>query len=164
MSDEPDADQQGLERFGVDPDPAPHFERKTIIDPPGNQTGIAGFVCHEKERDIVAYTTRRSDYHYYQKGDGYAISRSILVKLKATGANRIYVHEKEPPKDVHEFTLRQYLNGDDVPEEDLDTDEDPQRFVPLDDAKSTWEGHGEHMFTRPFESAIEYVKTRRRGW
>lgn len=138
----------------------PFCERKVIRQSP--HTGkIAGFVCHDISRGLCVYTTLRGRRHLYEKGEGYAVSDSILANLPGS-CSRILIHDgKDPePFGVWEFTVRQYEDGPSVPEGDLDDPADTQRYVPLDDHIDQWEFERERrLFRHPFHEAVDRI-----GW
>lgn len=158
-----------LSDFGVDADvPEPLLERKAAKYIKTDQKRLVGFMCYEHNRGMRAYTTRRSRFHYYRNGEGYAISDDILDYLAQLDVDHIFIHEKprddpdfEP--DAYEFRTDQYRFGETVPESELYDDQDTQRYVPVDDAIRKWDGIGESMFKREFEDAMAYLNSHRSG-
>lgn len=139
----------------------PLVERKYIEQSP--HTGkIAGFLGHEKHRNVRCYTTLRYGGHYYQKGGGWAISDSILGHIEQTAATLIFVHTGTDEDDpVYEFKASEYtMRGEAVPEEDLDDPDDPQTFVPEDAAQEVWENHAADLFVREFRDACDHIDWR----
>jgi len=139
----------------------PLVERKYIEQSP--HTGkIAGFLGHEKHRDLQCYTTLRHWGHYYRNGDGWAISDSILGTIDDIGATLIFIHDgTEADDDVYEFRAADYLDrGDSVPEEDLNDPDDPQTVVPEDMAQMVWENHADDLFLQEFRDACERIDWR----
>lgn len=142
------------------PDPAPFIERKRVVPAPTAPDKPAGFVGRarnrstENGRGAVCYSTRRKGYHFYREGEGYAISDSILARLDRIDASLIFAHEADTG-DVYEFPLRTYLNGDPVPERQLLDENDPQTYVPIDEARYVWRDHHSKMFRRPFSEAVK---------
>lgn len=151
-----------LDNYGAgDTTSPPLVERKAVVNAPTSGK-IAGFVGRVKNnRGNVVYTTRRTGYHFYQKGGGYAISDSILKRLGNTGTSSVFVHEKGSG-DVYEFGLSQYGYGEPVPDGDLMDESDPQSYVPLDEATYVWENHADDLFVRSFEDALTYIDNRKR--
>jgi len=164
MSDD-DNKQNTLRRFGVETNEhkVPKVHREVIVWSPTDDSIPVGFVGRDRRRGVDVYTTRRKAYHYYRKGEGWAISNSILKRLERTGIGRILVHTAEEG-DVQEFLTRDYVDfGEPVPRDDLIDDDDPQRFVPDDEARNEWPGLGEEMFTSSFSRAMDRI-TSKRGW
>jgi hypothetical protein len=155
--------------FGVDADvPEPLLERKAPKYIETDERRLVGFMCYEHNRSMRAYTTRRSRFHYYRNGEGYAISEAIIDYLAQLDVDHIFIHEKprddpdfEP--DAFEFRTRQYRFGENVPESELYDDQDAQVYVPVADAIRTWPGVGETMFKREFGDAMDYLNSRSRG-
>lgn len=150
-----------LDDFGTDSTPLPpKCERKAIIQSPIHGK-IAGFVCKELNRPMKVYTTRRFGSHYYRNGDGYAISDSILRKLRRYDIPRVFVHDGHGERDhVWEFQTRQYIEeGKSVPSHELQDESDPQTYVPLDEYLYLWEGRADDLFRRTFSEAVERI-----GW
>jgi hypothetical protein len=137
----------------------PFVERKRIVWAPPEHTKPAGFLGRDKSRDVKTYTTRRTGYHFYYLGDGYAISDSIIRKLRELEIPYILIHEKGEG-DVYEFRLRQYENGEAVPERDLDDLEDPQTYVEIDEHIAKWPAYQRELFQRTFEDAYRRSVTR----
>jgi len=162
-------DQATFRQFGYDV-PPPRVRRKRIVTVHADKQRLVGFIGHETRRDMTVYTTRRSDFHYYYAGDGYAISESAIEECAEWGVSRILVHEKVPEwqrrqgeaPDVYEFRLRQYEHSDDyVAESDLMDDQDAQVYVPLEEAMYVWPDH-DVLFERSFDNAVEAIDWR--GW
>lgn len=149
-----------LDRFGAGGvTEAPLFKRKAVKQSP--HTGkIAGFVGKELNRDLLGYATRRRRSHYYQKGEGYAISDTILRAISNLGVTHVFVHGADANDDVLEFVTRQYTeDGQAVPTGDLEDEDDPQTYVPGDAAREVWPRHVGRLYYQPFEQAMERI-----GW
>lgn len=152
-----------LDSFGGPDMEWPLVERKTMVTLTydGDQR-LVGFVGHERHRDLKVYTTRRADHHYYQNGEGYAISNSALLDAKAIGCTQVLIHQQHTGH-VYEFALDQYLKfGKPVPEAFIEDDDDPQTYVPKDRHQFRYPEHADEMFVRPFEAAVEHIKRRKR--
>ena len=172
MSDtDTDAGEQAtFQQYGYDVAP-PRVSRKRIVTVQADKQRLAGFIGTEQRREMRVYTTRRSDFHYYYEGDGYAISESVLDECAEWDVARVLIHEKltefeqrqdDVQPDVFEFRLRQYTSSDNyIPEGDLLDEQDAQVYVPLDDAMYVWSDH-DVLFERSFESAVEAIDWR--GW
>lgn len=161
----PEAGEQGdLDQFGVNYDVPPlvHRKRTVTVDHDG-ETRLVGFVGRDRRRDCKVYTSRRSGYHYYQEGEGYAVSVSALETAEEVGVARVLIHEKDEPHTVYEFPLREYLDGAEVVQGYLADRDDPQRYVPAAACMNRWEEHGEEMFTQGFDAAMDRI-TSKRGW
>lgn len=142
-----------------DPDP-PYLEREFAVPVPASAPtdGTAGWVvAHNRGRDgsrglgYLAIRERGPDpstpqgaIHYHVKTGGYPISESILDDLD-DGVNldfhegnvnisKVFVAEADT-YDLHEFTLRQYLEGALVT-----WNGDRQLSAPVEEA-TTWDGH-----------------------
>lgn len=142
----------------VDPDvPEPYIKRRRVYWSPTKENKPCGFVGYERNRGLTCYVSRRLGSHFYYKGGGYAISNSILTKLKNTSVTHVYLWEPAEAKgNVHEFALKQFLEGgEQVPKSDLETPTDPQTYVPLDNRLRLWEGHADDLFVRTFEQAMD---------
>lgn len=157
-----------LTDFGfVDETPEPLVYRKAIVlSPPKTGNKIAGFIGHERRRDMVVYTTLRGKSHFYESGNGYAISDCILDLLDDHRIARIFIHETEADVrsgdqdeairhgDVLEFTLRDYqVDGEPVPEEYLSAEWDTQTWLDVDRARHVWPDLGTDLYRSPFERA-----------
>jgi hypothetical protein len=141
--------------------PPPKVSRGYIVQSP--HTGkIAGFVGRERRRGFMAYTALRRGTHFYYNAEGYAISDTILDILESKGVARIFIHEgtEEDDADVFEFKLRQYLDGDEVPDDDLHDEDDPQTYVELDETVNEWPEHSGELFTKPFRRACDAIDWR----
>lgn len=155
-----------LRDFGVVEDPPPpDCHRKAVVAAPTPDKHIAGFVARERAREMTVYTTLRGYSHYYRSGGGFAISESILDLLADHGVSRLYVLDTrgaDSPEtaDVLEFTLREYRDGEEVPEFDLQHPEDPQRYLPEDATRFRWEKLGTDMFASSFQHALDRINAR----
>jgi len=161
--------QATFQKFGYDVAP-PRVRRKRIVTVHADKQRLVGFIGHETRRGMTVYTTRRSDFHFYYEGDGYAISESVLDECAKWGVSRILIHEKLSPyqqrqgeaPDAYEFRLRQYADSDEsIPEADLLDDQDEQVYVPLEEAMYVWSDH-DALFERSFDTAVEAIDWR--GW
>lgn len=154
-----------LSNYGVDPEKEPRVYRKAWVKSP--TTGkIAGFTGVERRRgnNAMVYTTLRSDWHFYEKGGGYAISDSILSTLEGLGVSRVLVHEGTTPEDdVYEFRAQDYFTAESIPDGDLEDEGDPQSFVSLDEHLHHWPNYSAALFVESFEDACERIGTRRGG-
>lgn len=157
-----------LSDFGVDASvPKPNLERKAAKYIKTDQKRLVGFMCYDHARGMRAYTTRRSRFHFYRNGEGYAISERILDYLAQLDVEHIFIHEKprehdtDHSPDAFEFRTDQYRFGERVPESELQNEDDTQRYVPVDDAIRMWDGIGETMFKRSFEDAMDYINSHR---
>lgn len=123
---------------------------------------LVGFVGADHERDLRVYTSRRSQYHFYREGGGYAISLAALAKARQHDAKRILVHQRDRDRDVIEFSMRQYLDDrEHVHEADLDDRSDPQVYVDVDEAMNRYAGRAGGLFVYEFEDACERIWTKR---
>lgn len=132
-------DDTTLSEYGVESDEPipPLVHRKAVVWSPTKPDTPVGFLGLDRRRDYRVYTTRRKSYHYYQKGEGYAISDAILGKLEKAGASRILIWT--PDDNVYEFGTYQYrTEGEPVPEHDLLEESDPQTYVPVAEAINSW--------------------------
>lgn len=157
-------EQGDLDQFGVNYDVPPLVHRKrTVTVKHDGETRLVGFVGYDRRRDFRVYTSRRSDYHFYREGDGYAISQSAIEQAHSVDVSRVLVHEKNDPHAVYEFPLREYVMGSKVQHGHLQDGDDTQRYVPVETAMNEWDGHAEEMFVEPFEQAMDRI-TSKRGW
>lgn len=151
--------------------PPPLIERKATVTVQADKQRLVGFLGKDRRREVRVYTTRRSDFHFYYEGDGYAVSEGVIEQLEELDIPRIIIHEKlteydqrqgEAP-DVWEFKTRQYAERENyVHEDDLLDGQDQQVYVPLDDHFHHWPDH-DRLFVRSFEQAMDQI-VEKRGW
>lgn len=125
------------ERPGERPRPKVYLtSNATCIHAP--QGKVAGYVDRDKDRGHLAFVTRRhSEKHRFHKYDGYAISLRVLAAAQGHDAEYVYVwaHDIET---TYVFSLQQYLDGRDVPEE-YTPEDDPQKVIPDAAAQEVWD-------------------------
>lgn len=151
-----------LDSYGGPDFPWPRVERKGMVTVRyDGEDRLIGFVGDELERGLKVYTSRRNRHHYYNRGEGYAISDSALNHCKRLGVTHVLLHE-EYKKHVYEFALDQYLQfGHDVPDDFIEDDDDPQTYVKRSKHQFRYPDHADEMFVREFDAAIEFIKQRR---
>lgn len=153
------SNQDSLTGYGINTTETipPLCHRKNAIEAPTKEGTPAGFLCFDRRREYRVYTTRRKGYHYYEKGDGYAVSDKILETLIEVNMSRILFHTHEDG-DVYEFGVHQYeADGEPVPDHALLDPEDPQTYVPLEECYNAWEGHYPDMFIQSWEDAAPRI-------
>lgn len=156
-----------LSNFGVDTSPEPpKCHRKVVVRSP-TKDKLAGFICHERRRDMTVYTTVRGHGTYYRNGEGFAISESILDALAGRNVSRVFVHDARDggleDGNVYEFTLREYLYGEEggqVPEAHREVPEDHQRYYPVSEARFTWCELGNDLYVSSFSHACDRIGNR----
>jgi hypothetical protein len=148
---------------GVQPE-KPLVERRSVVWSPTSPDKPAGFVGRDRVNDRRVYTTRRTSYHYYEEGGGWAISESILSHIADVDVSHIYVHEKDSG-DVHVFLRRHYdARGERVPDGYLVDEDDPQVYIGDSNARESFSGYAERLFQRPFNDAMDYCLNKGRTW
>jgi hypothetical protein len=163
------SDQHDLTDYGIETteNKAPLVRRKVIVWSPTAEGKPAGFVGRDRARGYKIYTSRRKPYHFYRAGDGYALSDAIIRRLSRGDIERILFHtyddSSDTAGDVYEFTVRQFVDGESVPREDLLDQTDPQTYVPLPDARNAWEYLANDLFVQEFGEAMDRI-TEKRGW
>ncbi len=143
----------------------PLVYRRAVVWSPTAPSKPAGFVGKDRRRDYKVYTTRRKPYHFYREGNGYAVSNSILSTLAETGVSRIIFHTADG-EDVYEFATRQYVqDAEQVPEHELLDEDDPQAYVPVDEARNVWyrPDNPNDLFVESFEDAMDRLDNKT-GW
>lgn len=141
-------------------DAPPLVHRKGVVWSPTADSKPVGFAGYDRRREHRVYTTRRKSYHYYRKGEGYAISDRIIDMLARSPTARIVVWEASSG-DAYEFKTRQYADGgSEVPERELLDDDDPQTYVPTSEAMHTWAGLGEDLHVEDFDTAMARLSGR----
>lgn len=167
MSD--DQGQADLSAVGVEtPEPLLKREWPIVIeyepDDGEKDTRLAGFICWMRHRRMRCYSSWRRAFHYYREGEGYAISAEVLARARQHDASRVVIHEAEDHgDDAFEYGMDQWLNADFVEEGHLADSDDPQRYLPEDEAMHTWPGHAPELFVREFEDACSRIR-QQRGW
>lgn len=149
-----------LSDFGVESNEhiPPLVHRKNAVESPVSKGTPIGFVGRDRRRDLRVYTTRRKEYHYYKSGMGYAISDAVISRVQDTTMSRIIIHV--PGKDVYEFGVHQYANGNSVPSGQMLDGSGPKSYVPLGECLNSWPGHASSLFVDSFETAMERVYER----
>lgn len=106
---------------------------------PSDGASIAGHVADGRYRGRVYVSKRRRDTHFYFKGNGYAVSTSVLQDIEDAGADRLLFYEHET-MNVYEFELSQYTRGATV---EAAPDWDPQKVTDIENAVQVWEDVGD---------------------
>lgn len=164
-------EQADLSAVGVEV-PEPLLERKWPLylrfepDDPREETEtrLAGFICWMHHRRMHCYSSWRTSYHYYREGEGYAVSAELLARARGHDAKRVVIHEAENHgDDVWEYGMDQWFDADFIEEGHLADSDDPQRYLPTDEAMYEWDGHAPDLFVRDFDAAREHIIDQR-GW
>lgn len=139
---------------GVQPPEPPRIQKKRKVPlSVGEKRVIAGWYGPCPEREARAYVTKRDpERHKIHALDAYGISEKVLHRLGGVGASVILVHESDSDT-VLEFSMRQYKHADDVPDQYLMREDDPQRYVPRGEAEF-W-SHGAELYV-PRDEKIMY--------
>lgn len=142
----------------------PLVYRRAVVWSPTDDSIPVGFIGRDRRRDYTVYTSRRKPFHFYRDGGGYAVSDSILSKIKRAGVSRIVFHTADD-SDAYEFAARQYHDGKPVPESELYDPEDPQTYVPLEESRHSWDldTNPNELFVEPFTNAMDRLSSRS-GW
>ena len=85
------------------------------------------------------------DAHFHRALESYCISITALRDCKQKDVELILIGEKDTNR-VLEFTLADYLHGEDVPEHYRASSADPQKHVPAADARYVWPDHRGKLF------------------
>ncbi len=115
--------------------------------------GPVGYLARSEERGLC-YVSRRNredhgddDKHFFEKLQGYAVSESILKKLSKQErlldqgkVETIIIVEKDR-ENVYEFGIAQFNNGHPIEYDD------PQKVVPVDEAKRSWDLNETTLYT-----------------
>lgn len=131
------------------PDPPTIKKTNSVQHSMGDKRVTAGWIGPCPERDGMAYVTKRErQRHRIRALDAYGISEGVLRRLAGAGVATVLVHEAGGKYDgrVLEFTLAQFTDGDEVPEEYLMRTDDPQRYVPVNEAAEVWPDHGDSLY------------------
>jgi hypothetical protein len=109
---------------------------------PDNPEKFVGFLGpSNRDANCIVCQRKRHPYwedgeqkqHFYRKGGGYSFSESTLGLLRRASVSRIVIEETDNDR-LLEFNLVDYESG----QFSNEMGDDPQRFVPVDEALHEW--------------------------
>jgi len=142
-------DDESLQNYGAIEPPRCRPLREIELGP--RQVGTIAKVMNRTDEPRVYVSERDAKEHYYEIGEGWAISDELFGRLQSMGALRVLILDRASGW-VYEYALQQFIDGEGInqnnPKGHKNYSADPQHVVPADEAEEVWRDHATDVWAK----------------
>jgi hypothetical protein len=140
---------ESLQQYGALSAPRCRPLRDIELGP--RQVGTVGKVLNREGCPRIYVSERDAQEHYYEVGDGWALSDELFGRLQTMNARRVLIVDSGSD-DAYEYALRQFMRGEginqDNPKGHQNYSADPQHVVPAAEAEDVWTDHADGVWMK----------------
>jgi len=142
-------DDETLAEYGAIEPPRCRPLREIELGP--RQVGTVGKVLNREGCPRIYVSERDEAEHYYEVGDGWALSDELFGRLQSMNARRVLIVDTASA-DAYEYSLKQFMYGEAInqgnPKGHKNYSADPQHVVPVAEAEDVWNDHADAVWAK----------------